>query len=96
VTAYIMCCVGERKCECNDCFMLDPGSGKCFNCSDYFYNVVNDSCATDFRQDQRRAFVLSFFLSSTGAANFYIESYGLGKFCFLRWHKFIMNSFLQL
>lgn len=66
-------------CECNACFMVDPGSSTCFTCSDFMYDPASGSCGTDFRQDQRRAFVLSFFLSSTGAANFYIESYGLGK-----------------
>lgn len=70
----------DGVCECNDCFMNDPETSTCFNCSDYFYNMANGSCGTDFRQDQRMAFVLSFFLSSTGAANFYIESYGLGKY----------------
>lgn len=60
--------------------MVDPETSTCFNCSDYFYNTMNNTCGTDFRQDQKRAFVLSLFLSSTGAANFYIESFGLGKF----------------
>ena len=68
------------ECECNKCLMLHPDSRKCFTCVDYPYNITSDSCGTDVRQDQRRAFVLSLFLSSTGAANFYIESYGLGKY----------------
>ncbi len=59
--------------------MYDPGQGICFNCSDYLYFDVNGTCGVDNRQDQRRAFFLSLFFSSTGAANFYIKSYGLGE-----------------
>ena len=66
-------------CTCNDCFMFDPESRKCFTCGDYPYFSNNGTCGTDVRQTQRTAFFYSFFLSATGAANFYIESYGLGE-----------------
>jgi len=60
--------------------MYDTGLRKCFNCSDFLYFASNQTCGMDNRQDQRRAFFLSLFFSSTGAANFYIRSYGLGEF----------------
>ena len=79
VRVHVILNTADEKCECNDCFMVDPKNGTCFFCSDYLYNTTSRTCGTDFRQDQRRAFVLSLFLSSTGAANFYIQSYGLGE-----------------
>lgn len=73
----------DGMCECNECFMLHPDTQRCFMCEDYPYNLTTTSCGEDVRQDQRRAFFLSFFLSATGAANFYIKVYGLGMFVIL-------------
>ena len=66
-------------CECRQCFFRDSDSGKCTTCEDYPYISSSRMCGSDNRQKQSTAILLSLFLSSTGAANFYIESYGLGK-----------------
>ena len=69
------------RCECADCFMLDE-QGQCSStlCPDFQYNNGSGVCATDQRQTQLTAFLLSLFLSSTGAANFYIGQSALGEF----------------
>lgn len=58
--------------------MTDDSTGRCRVCSDYPF--LNDECGTDNRQSQLTAFLLSFFLSSTGAANFYIGRNDLGTY----------------
>lgn len=69
------------SCVCSDCFMLD-GQGQCSStlCIDYQYNNGSGVCLPDNRPSQLTAFLLSLFLSSTGAANFFIGQDGLGKF----------------
>ena len=70
----------DGVCVCNKCFSLNPETSMCFACRDYPFITSTNMCGSDVRQDQRRAFFLSLFLSSTGAANFYIKSYALGKY----------------
>lgn len=74
MTLYV---VGQ--CVCNDCFMMDDSTGRCSVCSDYPYTSPG-GCGTDNRQSQLTAFLLSLFLSSTGAANFYIGRNELGMY----------------
>lgn len=69
-------CTGQ--CVCNDCFMINDSSGKCRICSEFSYREDIESCGLDNRQSQLTAFLLSIFLSSTGAANFYIGRNDLG------------------
>ena len=59
--------------------MKNSSSGKCQTCSDYLYSINQTVCAVDNRPRQLTAFLLSLFLSSTGAANFYIGQSSLGK-----------------
>ena len=47
------------------------------SCEDWRYNTRDLDCQDD-RPSQLTAFLLSFFLSSTGAANFYIGRDDLG------------------
>ena len=74
---FVSCVAGQ--CVCMECFMSDDDTGRCRNCSDYRYDSAQDMCGVDNRPRQLTAFLLSLFLSSTGAANFYIGQDGLGK-----------------
>ena len=77
-TNFAQCTAGQ--CVCTDCFMSIDGS-RCQICTDYPYDNAQDRCGRDGRPRQLTAFLLSLFLSSTGAANFYIGQNGLGKAC---------------
>jgi len=72
------CIAGQ--CVCTDCFTSNNGS-RCQICPDYPYDNAQDRCGLDGRPRQLTAFLLSLFLSSTGAANFYIGQNGLCKAC---------------
>ena len=64
-------------CDCSSCFMKNETSNTCYvqpPCTNY--NTGTNSCL-DTRQSQLTAFLLSFFLSWTGAANFYINQLAL-------------------
>lgn len=69
-------------CVCNDCF-TKASNGTCVNveCEDWRFNPSEQKCDDD-RPKQLTAFLLSLFLSSTGAANFYIGRNDLGKSTF--------------
>ncbi len=63
----------EASCVCRDCFELNATSGLCQvdePCQSY--DIASQECDDD-RRSQKIAFLLSVFLSCTGAANFYIE-----------------------
>lgn len=68
------------ECVCTDCFMINDTTGRCRICSDYAYSNISRACGVDHRPSQLTAFLLSFFLSSTGAANFYIGRSSLGTY----------------
>lgn len=78
ISSDLVSCVAGQ-CLCMDCFMSDDDSGRCRRCNDYPYDPVLRICGRDDRPRQLTAFLLSLFLSSTGAANFYIGQDGLGK-----------------
>ena len=59
--------------------MLDGESGRCTFCSDYEASNTTGECGADNRPRQLTAFLLSLFLSGTGAANFYIGQTSLGQ-----------------
>uniref|UniRef100_A0A1X7VU48 Uncharacterized protein n=1 Tax=Amphimedon queenslandica TaxID=400682 RepID=A0A1X7VU48_AMPQE len=67
------------RCACTACFMLNTTTNRCYldpPCTAYDPNDQNsDNGCIDRRQKQLTAFLLSFFLTWTGAANFYIERY---------------------
>ena len=58
--------------------VLSNGTCVDVECEDWTYNQNERKCDDD-RPKQLTAFLLSLFLSSTGAANFYIGSNDLGK-----------------
>ncbi len=63
----------DASCACRDCFDLNKTSGRCQvdePCQSY--DIAAQECEDD-RRSQKVAFLLSVFLSCTGAANFYIE-----------------------
>ena len=62
--------------------MLDGQSGRCTLCPDYPASRIDGRCGNDNRPSQLTAFLLSFFLSGTGAANFYIGQDSLGQFMY--------------
>ena len=63
----------QGMCICQDCFMVSAaGSCSLRECRDY----ARDGCQDD-RRSQLTALLLSIFLSSVGAANFYIDRDGL-------------------
>ena len=70
---FVQCINGS--CSCKDCFELGK-DGLCRVSKCYSYNNITRSCA-DERKSQLIAFLLSLFLSGVGAANFYINQYGL-------------------
>ena len=59
--------------------MRDGETGRCRLCDDYRYSQGQRICGNDNRPSQLTAFLLSFFLSGTGAANFYIGQTSLGQ-----------------
>ena len=72
-------CDSQNLCLCEECFTLNATTGRCDidSCIDYYYDSTTRMCVDD-RPSQLTAFLLSLFLSSTGAANFYIGQTGLG------------------
>ena len=68
----------DNQCICDECFTLNATSGQCTVTSPdcYFYNPGTGTCV-DNRKSQLVAFLLSFFLSGFGVANFYIKRYDL-------------------
>ena len=76
-STLINCDQVTNQCICNDCFFRND-TGRCEedSCEDYFFR---DNECVDDRPSQLTAFLLSLFLSSTGAANFYIGQDGLGR-----------------
>ena len=66
------------QCSCNECFER-ASNGTCVEveCEDWRYDQQELACQ-DSRPKQLTAFLLSLFLSSTGAANFYIGRDDLG------------------
>ena len=74
-------CATGGVCVCNECFELDS-TGRCTQnmmCPDEYYFSRDTGACVDERPSQLTAFLLSLFLSSTGAANFYIGRNGLGQ-----------------
>ncbi len=78
--ASLISCDGLNLCICNECFERNE-TGQCElnDCDDYEYDSSQRECVDD-RRSQLVAFLLSLFLASTGAANFYIGQNGLGEF----------------
>ena len=75
-TVLIECSGGQ--CLCRECFTLSNATCAVDSCLDYFYNQTIQECV-DNRPSQLAAFLLSFFLSATGAANFHIDRDDLGE-----------------
>ena len=80
VPTVLIECSGGR-CVCNECFERDNGTCALNSCPSYLYNQTIRECV-DNRPSQLTTFLLSFFLSSTGAANFHIDRNGLGELKF--------------
>ena len=66
----------KGACLCYPCFKINTTSGVCRVQDCYTYDDLNG--CMDKRKSQKDAFLLSFFLSSLGAANFYIGHWELG------------------
>ena len=68
-------------CSCKECFERSfNGTCQEVECEDWRYNQEQLACE-DNRPKQLTAFLLSIFLSATGAANFYIGRDDLGIYC---------------
>ena len=68
---YVECSNGQ--CSCNECFMLNSTINRCYlmpPCTNY--DNTSLTCI-DNRRKQLTAFLLAFFLTPVGAANFYID-----------------------
>ena len=78
-TPGVKCINGACVCS-GSCFTLDGATSKCkfSTCGSYTNNV----CTPIGPKSQLTAFLLSFFVMPTGAANFYIGQNGLGMY---RW-----------
>lgn len=82
VPQSIVECATDGVCVCRECFERDGNSGKCMQntmCPDEYYFSSSTGTCVDERPSQLVAFLLSLFLSSTGAANFYIGRNDLGE-----------------
>lgn len=78
VPSNLITCSNGDFCICNECFERgDDGRCQLNSCDEYFYDESERECVDD-RPSQLTAFLLSLFLSSTGAANFYIGRDDLG------------------
>jgi len=82
---YIHCDNSSGLCQCNYCFIRENDTCALARC----HNWNNVQCV-DKRRSQKTAFLLSVFLSSTGAANFYIGQYDLGL-----WHDLSTEFYLS-
>ena len=65
-------------CVCNECFVLMNDTCAAADC--FHYSSGSQKC-DDRHKSQSTTFYLSLFLSSVGAANFYIGQNELGKYC---------------
>lgn len=73
--ALVSC--SSEVCVCNECFLKNSTYGHCETmppCTDF--NETSSECI-DNRQSQLTAFLLAFFLTWVGAANFYIGQLAL-------------------
>ena len=66
----------NNKCNCSKCFDLFNETCQLNKCQ--AYDTASSQCI-DNRKSQKEVVILSAFLSSTGAANFLIGHYLLGK-----------------
>ena len=69
--AFVQCTGG--RCSCSECFMRNDTSNRCYvdpPCTDYDPETLK---CEDNRRKTLTAFLLTFFLVPTGAANFYID-----------------------
>ena len=69
--SFVYCQAG--RCICHECFILNSITNRCYTmppCTDY--DNTTGQCI-DRRKSQLTAFLLAFFLTWTGAANFYIN-----------------------
>ena len=76
-SAYVNC--SNQKCACSECFYATNSYRSCAYQRCWMYEGTTQTCI-DLRKEQSTAFFLSLFLSTVGAANFYIERYDLGMF----------------
>lgn len=72
----IDCNTSSGVCVCSECFELLNDTCQLRKC--WEFNAEQNLC-TDNRKTQKTAVLLSAFLSSVGAANFYIGQYLLGE-----------------
>lgn len=70
---YVKCI--NSTCLCYPCFLINATTQKCS--LDTCYEFDSGTCLSK-QKSQTTAFILSLFLSSVGAANFYIGQYNLG------------------
>lgn len=73
--SFINCNSTSGQCICSGCFDLFNDTCQLNKCHRY---DSTQNC-TDNRKSQRKVILLSAFLSSVGAANFYIGQYLLGR-----------------
>ena len=67
----------QSACLCYPCFTINTTSSKCQVEKCFKWNSDDEECV-DTRDSQEEAFILSFFLSSLGVANFYIGQWQIG------------------
>ena len=75
----VHCDLSSGLCVCSDCFVRINDTCQIVAPSCRKYSETSGQCL-DLRKSQETAFLLSVFLSSVGAANFYIGHYLLGKY----------------
>lgn len=79
-STLISCNTSTGLCECNECFIRLRDVCQLNNKTCEKFDDELPAC-TDDRRSQKKALLLSTFLSSTGAANFYIGQNILGLLC---------------
>lgn len=71
---FYISCSTDGRCLCSGCFMINATINSCYLPCGTTYNSDTFLCL-DSRKKQLTAFLLAFFLTWTGAANFYIARY---------------------
>ena len=77
ISDELISCVGSPgKCSCSECFQLYNDTCRVRVC--WRFHESTSTCS-DHRRSQTKTILISAFLSSLGAANFYIGRYVAGK-----------------
>ena len=73
VSTNLVECLSDGRCSCSDCFLRNETANRCYLMTSCLTFDEDTRQCSDSRKSQLTAFLLTFFLIWTGAANFYID-----------------------